>query len=395
MKRKSLLFAALVAAISSAAVSANTIPQSQITAIQKSVAETPVLELVPTAAKLVQQASVKEKEPVALAAVRAVLAKKVTLATAVVEAISKVAPSTTLAVATLAAELCPEQADTIAQVASLEAPIQAKELAVGLARIAPKKALRIAQFSAAANPDFTPEIAEAVGIAVPEAKAAIDANSTLKVVSAFARSTRSSGSTQPRSFVGSRPNPNRPTTPPAAASQVKAEARSTAVVNALKELQKIETDAKLQKGDQATVSLSTVVTLTQITRNVPKQNQEAIINAAVSIVKSVIAEPTLASTDVAQAVSVSVGAIAVIVSDTELSPAVQQSFAEFTATKVAEIVADNRLQGKAVGAVVSEAAGEVTKVVAAVSTITPEQATARLQEVATKIETKKNEYAAP
>lgn len=398
MKRKSLLFAALVAALSSASVSANSLPESQAAVIQNTIAGTPLLELVPKAAEIVKQSSANDREGVAVAAVRAVLAKKATLATSVVEAIARVAPSTSLAIAAVATEICPEQAESIALAASLEAPDQAQDIAVQVAKRSPKKALRVVKFSAAANPDLTPEIAEAVGIAVPEAKAEIESSSMLKTVSAFARASRASASVAPRSRVGSRPNPNRPTTPPASTTP-KAEPRSTAIVNALKELQKLETDpglsSKLQKSDQASVSIATITTLNQIARTVPKQNQDAIINATVEIVKTVIQEPTLPSADVASTVSVSVGTVASIVADTDLSISVVQTFVEFTKNKVTEIVQDDRLRGRAIGAVVAEAAGEVAKVVAAVSTITPEQAAARLQEVAAKIEEKKNEYAAP
>jgi hypothetical protein len=93
---------------------------------------------------LVKAAEKKDRQAVAITAVRAIVVKHKAAAPLVISAISKVAPELAPVVAAAGAEIATEQAATIANAAAVAAPQQAPEVTVAVAKVAPAQSASIA-----------------------------------------------------------------------------------------------------------------------------------------------------------------------------------------------------------------------------------------------------------
>lgn len=229
MKRKHLTFAALLAALLSFGISsAYALPEAEVVTIKKAIAETPVLEIAPKAAEIVQKASSKDREDVAVAVVKAAISKRPTTAVAVVRAVVEVAPTTCAAVAAAATELAPSMAKEIAKAAVEFAPNQAADIATAVVKAAPDKAYVVTYGLVAAAPEASPSILESVVAAAPSVKAQIEKDPALTVVSGLARNSRSSASTvSTKSGNSNTPHP---------AGSTVSQPRSSGVANAINTL---------------------------------------------------------------------------------------------------------------------------------------------------------------
>src|SRR4051812_36108541 len=115
--------AALFVAIATFTVtSSKALTSIQVQEIKKTVLSVPVPEMPAKAAELVTRAEKKDRQAVAVTAVRAVVLKHRAAAPIVISAISKVAPEVAPAVAVAAAEVATEQAPMIARAAATSAP---------------------------------------------------------------------------------------------------------------------------------------------------------------------------------------------------------------------------------------------------------------------------------
>src|SRR5437870_8717513 len=138
--------------------SAQALTEKEVSAINKTIKEAPIADLPIKAAELVTQSVKKEKEAVAVAVVRAAIAKKPASAVSVVSSVVKAAPFTAPAVAAAAAKLAPDQLEAIAVAAALAAPDLADKIVAAIADVYPKAEERVAK---------------AVMLAVPQAEAKI------------------------------------------------------------------------------------------------------------------------------------------------------------------------------------------------------------------------------
>lgn len=397
MKRNKLALIALLAALSSFGVSSvRALPESQANTIREKVANLPVLELAPTAARIVQQAPAKDREEVAVFVVRTVVTQKRAVARDVVVAIAKVAPEVTPSVAAEAAKLCPDQAVLIAKEAAAFAPAQAREIAASVARVSPGLATDVTKVVVAADPEQAPEIIEAVVVAVPTAKATVESDATLGVVRAVARHTRSNASAfRPR--VVSRV-PRVVSLPPPTPTVPQVQARSVALVNAINDIRNLEVIVPtVDKSQISSVVVDAVKAFDAVNRNtaLSKPEKDAILLATAGTVKTVVADPDLPAAQKAEAAKAGANAIQVIVSDTKLTADVAKTFVEFVTQKVAQLATEPNTKGLALGESIKAVAGEVQQVIKAVQTITPEQARAALAQVEQKVEEVKNKYNAP
>jgi len=158
-KNKRFALAALLAGLTCFATSpAQALTEKQVSAINKTIKEAPAADLPAKAAEMVTQSSKKEKEAVAVAVVRAAIAKKPASAVSVVSSVIKAAPSTGPAVAAAAAKLAPDQVEAIATAAALAASEVADKIVAAIADV---------------YPNLEERVAKAVMLAVPQAQAKI------------------------------------------------------------------------------------------------------------------------------------------------------------------------------------------------------------------------------
>ena len=154
MKRNKVttLAALLIAAAALTVTSSQALTSIQIQEIKTSVLSVPIPEMPAKAAALVKAAEKKDRQAVAITAVRAIVVKHKAAAPLVISAISKVAPELAPVVAAAGAEIATEQAATIANAAAVAAPQQAPEVAVAVAKAAPTQSSSVA---AAVNRSMT------------------------------------------------------------------------------------------------------------------------------------------------------------------------------------------------------------------------------------------------
>jgi hypothetical protein len=158
-KPNQFALAALLAGLTCFATTpAQALTEKQVSAINTAIKAAPVADLPVKAAELVTQSVKKEKEAVAVAVVRAAIAKKPAIAISVVSSVVKAAPFTAPAVAAAAAKLAPDQVEGIATAAALAAPDLADKIVAAIADVYPKAEERVAK---------------AVMLAVPQAQAKI------------------------------------------------------------------------------------------------------------------------------------------------------------------------------------------------------------------------------
>jgi hypothetical protein len=144
MKLKKLtMLGALLVAVATLTVNSSALTTIQIQTIKSEVLGVPVPEMPAKAADLVKNADKKDRQAVALTAVRAVVAKHKAAAPLVVSAIAKIAPELAPAVAGASAEIAPEQAATIAAAAVAAAPAQALPIRDVVVKAAPTQAPRV------------------------------------------------------------------------------------------------------------------------------------------------------------------------------------------------------------------------------------------------------------
>jgi hypothetical protein len=379
MKRTTLLSAALVAALSSAEVSVNAFQQSQAAAIEKAVSATPILELVPKAAQLVKKADKKDRQAVAVATVRAVLAKRASLAPALVEAIAKVAPETTVAISKVATELCPEQAERIVAAAVIAAPEKAQEIAVNTAKIAPKAAIGITRRAIGAEPENAHKIVKAVIAAAPTAKAQIENDVTISYITAISRNIRSSASSPVRKVVVSTPSGNNEVI---VEDDLDKENRSQAVIDATSEFKRLSDDngAGLDNGQKSSLIVNSVGSINTINRSpdITKQEKNNFISLTTSTLKAAVTEDSLtgqAKTDLAKAL---VSAMAAVVADPNVSPVEKSIILNFINSAVTDLTSDTALTGSEVTGIASRIIEETRELQqkAAVQTDTQTQTSA-------------------
>jgi hypothetical protein len=139
MKRNKLMtLAALLVAMATLTVtSSNALTSIQVQEIKTAVLSVPVPEMPAKAAALVKSAQKKDRQAVAITAVRAIVTKHKAAAPLVISAIAKVAPEIAPAIAAAGAEIATEQAATIANAAALAAPTHASEVSVAVSKAVP------------------------------------------------------------------------------------------------------------------------------------------------------------------------------------------------------------------------------------------------------------------
>jgi len=145
MKRIKLrTFAALLIAIAALTVtSSQALTSIQIQEIRTAVLSVPVPEMPATAAALVKKANKKDRQAVAITAVRAIVTKHKAAAPLVISAIAKVAPELAPVIAAAGAEIATGQARMIASAAATAAPAHATEVSVAVAKAAPAQSASV------------------------------------------------------------------------------------------------------------------------------------------------------------------------------------------------------------------------------------------------------------
>jgi hypothetical protein len=137
--------AALLVAIATFTVtSSKALTSIQVQEIKTTVLGVPVPEMPAKAAELVQKAERKDRQAVAVTAVRAVIMKHRTAAPLVIAAVSKAAPEIASAVAVAAVQVASDQAPAIARAAASSAPAQATEISNAVGSAVPAQAHAVA-----------------------------------------------------------------------------------------------------------------------------------------------------------------------------------------------------------------------------------------------------------
>jgi len=136
-KKTTALIAALLALTVS---SANALTDVQASSISKVFNKVSAPELAGKAAQFISQASAADKEEVAVAVVRAILAKNPTVAATLVSSIVTVAPEVAPAVTAAAASMLKPQAEAIAVAAAKAAPNYSERICQSVAEVVPTSA---------------------------------------------------------------------------------------------------------------------------------------------------------------------------------------------------------------------------------------------------------------
>ena len=128
------MLGALLVAVATLTVNSSALTTIQIKQIRTEVLGVPVPEMPAKAAELVKAAEKKDRQAVALTAVRAVVSKHRAAAPLVVAAVSKVAPELAPVIAVASAEIAPEQSGSILTASVAAAPTQASVIQSKLSR---------------------------------------------------------------------------------------------------------------------------------------------------------------------------------------------------------------------------------------------------------------------
>jgi len=147
--------AIFVAAATFTVTSSKALTSFQVQEVKKAVLGVPVPEMPAKAAELVTKAERKDRQAVAVTAVRAVAMKHRAATPTVVSAISKVAPELAPAVAVAASEIVTEQAPAIAHAATVAAPGQARQISSALPQVSPSQTIASSTPSATATAQNT------------------------------------------------------------------------------------------------------------------------------------------------------------------------------------------------------------------------------------------------
>ncbi len=147
MKRNKLTtMAALCVAIATFTVtSASALTSIQVQEIKQAVLGVPVPEMPAKAAELVTKAEKKDRQAVAVTAVRAVLQKHRSVAPLVISAVTKADPELAATVAVAASETVNDQAPQIARAAAISAPAKASEVVAAVSHAVPSQASAVAE----------------------------------------------------------------------------------------------------------------------------------------------------------------------------------------------------------------------------------------------------------
>jgi hypothetical protein len=146
MKRNKLttMAAFCVALATFSVTTAHALTSIQVQEIKTAILGVPVPEMPAKAAELVTRAEKKDRQAVAVTAVRTVAQKHQSAAPLVVSAVSKVAPELASAVAVAASEVSTTQASAFARAAAVSAPTQASEVVAAVSQAVPSQAASIA-----------------------------------------------------------------------------------------------------------------------------------------------------------------------------------------------------------------------------------------------------------
>jgi hypothetical protein len=146
MKRNKLTtMAALSVALATFTVStAHALTSIQVQEIKQAVLGVPVPEMPAKAAELVSKAEKKDRQAVAVTAVRAIAQKHRAAAPLVISAVSKTAPELAPAIAVAASEVVNDQAGPIARAAAISAPTHASEVVAAVSQAVPSQATTVA-----------------------------------------------------------------------------------------------------------------------------------------------------------------------------------------------------------------------------------------------------------
>lgn len=141
-----------------------------VQAISKSLTSVPVLELAPTAAKLVEQSNAKQLEATVQQVVRIAIKINQSATVPVVATVAGEKPEMASVAAGTAAVLVPKLAVDVAKTAANAAPAQARKIVQAVCEAAPKQYKEIAIAVANIVPSANKQILDAVATAVPELK---------------------------------------------------------------------------------------------------------------------------------------------------------------------------------------------------------------------------------
>lgn len=132
---------ALIAALLALTVSsANALTDVQANSINKMFSKVSAPELAGKAAQFVSQASTADKEEIAVAVVRAVLAKNPTVAATLISSIVTAAPEVAPAVTATAVSILKPQAEAIALAAAKAAPSFSERICLAVSEVVPSNA---------------------------------------------------------------------------------------------------------------------------------------------------------------------------------------------------------------------------------------------------------------
>jgi len=142
MKRNKLTtMAALSVALATFTVTtANALTSIQVQEIKQAVLGVPVPEMPAKAAELVNKAEKRDRQAVAVTAVRAIAQKHRAATPLVISAVSKAAPDLAPAIAVAASEVVSDQAGSIARAAAISAPTHASEIVAAVSQAVPSQA---------------------------------------------------------------------------------------------------------------------------------------------------------------------------------------------------------------------------------------------------------------
>jgi hypothetical protein len=406
MKRTKLVFAAILAALLTFGVSpASALPDSQVIAIKKAVAEVSNLELTPKAVQLVKNASKKDQEGVAVTVVQVILSKKPLLATDLIQAIAKAAPEVSPAIAAAAAKVCPDQLEAIVSIAANSAPEQASQIAASVAKVVPLGSRQIARTLMLANPMYTSKVVESIIAAVPSSEAQLKSDYTLNVISALARVSsssarvsRSSAATAPRAgSIGKKPTVGAPTAPPNTTNAVLSAPRSVAVDNVVKQFQTLETSPSVQVAVLADATVSTIQTLNVIGRDgtATKQEKDAIISTVGAAVSTLVTDPDISNADKTTAVRATTTVIATVMSDPDLTIANKQTLVNFVSAEVQAVSTNPRNDGQETTFGIATMSTQIQLAIAGSQTFTAAQLTTLTNQVAQQVTNAINSYGRP
>lgn len=137
--------AAVVIAIATLVTSSHALTASQVKDIKNTVLGVPVPEMPAKAVELVIKAEKKDRQAVAVTAVRAIVMKHRAAAPVVIAAISKAVPEVAPVIAVAAAEIANDQAPAIARAAAVAAPAQAPQISSAISSAVPAQSVAVAR----------------------------------------------------------------------------------------------------------------------------------------------------------------------------------------------------------------------------------------------------------